>query len=85
MKKILLIATLIYSSFAFATRSYKIEASSNDETFIINGEVFKAKTYCFSFDKGDRVIFVEGSAYGTCVSAVLYNKNNKKTCHVWCE
>jgi len=51
------------------TRGYVIEAAANDETFAINGDVFKAKTYCFGFDRGDRVEFVSGSALGACASA----------------
>jgi hypothetical protein len=29
-----------------AATSYEIEAAGNDEKFVINGEVFEAKTYC---------------------------------------
>jgi hypothetical protein len=65
--------------------SYSVEASANDETFIINGEVFKAKTYCFNMNKGDRVVFIEGSALGVCVSAKLLNLRTGKACNVWCE
>ena len=36
-------------------RSYTIQASSNDDSFVINGEIFKSKTYCFNIDKGDKV------------------------------
>jgi len=65
--------------------SYSIQASVNDETFVINGEVFKAKTYCFNFEKGDRVIFVSGSALGACASAQILNLRTGKVCNVWCE
>ena len=65
--------------------NYEIQASANDETFVINGEVFKAKTYCFNFDKGDRVLFLEGSPFGACASAKLLNLRTKKICEVWCE
>jgi hypothetical protein len=70
---------------ASRTQGYLIEASANDETFVINGEVFKAKTYCFNFNKGDRVLFVSGSPSGVCVSARLLNLRSQKTCDVWCE
>jgi hypothetical protein len=66
------------------TPGYTIEASANDETFVINREVFKAKTYCFNFDKGDRVKFIEGSPHGACASAKLLNLRNGKMCEVWC-
>ena len=65
--------------------SYPIEASSNDETFIINGNVFKAKTYCFNVNKGDRVKFVDGSANGACASAKFLNVRTGRICDVWCE
>ncbi len=64
---------------------YAIEASANDETFVINGEVFKAKTYCFNFDKGDHVKFIHGSPVGACASATLLNLRTGKVCEVWCE
>ena len=68
-----------------ANRGYEIEASANDETFVINGVVFKAKTYCFNFNRGDRVLFVDGSPLGACASATLLNLSTDKTCEVWCE
>lgn len=86
MKKvILLLAGLLVCITAYAAQRYYIEHSINDETFIINGEVFKAKTYCFNMNEGDSVIFIEGSANGVCVSAKLYNLRSEETCDVWCE
>jgi hypothetical protein len=68
-----------------AADTYVIDAASNDETFIINGEVFKAQTYCMGWEKQDQVIFMDGSPLGVCVTAELYNLNRKKQCRVWCE
>ena len=65
--------------------SYEIEVSHNDELFVINGEKFEAKSYCFNMDEGDRVIFIEGSALGVCASATLLNLRTKQKCEVWCE
>ena len=65
--------------------SYKIQVAANDETFVINDEKFKAQFYCFDFEKDDSVIFLEGSPYGICVTAKIYNKNKRKSCEVWCE
>lgn len=45
---------------------YVIEASADDETFVINGEVFEARTYCPGFERGDRVRFLSGSPFGAC-------------------
>jgi hypothetical protein len=66
-------------------REYTIQASANDETFVVNGAVFKAKTYCFNFKKDDRVVFISGSANGACSSAELLNVRTGRTCRVWCE
>lgn len=70
---------------SYAATSYEIEAAANDETFVINSEVFKAKTYCMGWNKGERVIFIEGSENGVCTSATLYNLDQKEQCEVWCE
>jgi len=64
---------------------YVVEAAVDDETFVINGSVFKAKTFCFGFRKGDRVQFLEGSPLGACASAKILNLRAEKTCDVWCE
>jgi hypothetical protein len=68
-----------------AQGGYAIETAADDETFVINGEVFKAKTYCFAFERGDRVKFLSGSPSGACASATLLNLRSGKTCAVWCE
>jgi hypothetical protein len=64
---------------------YPIEVAHNDELFIINGEKYEAKTYCFNMEEGDSVIFLEGSALGVCVSAELLNLRSGTECRVWCE
>ncbi len=66
-------------------QSYVLQASANDETFVINNHVFKAKTYCFNMQKGDRVIFNSGNPSGSCATAELFNLRTGKTCRVWCE
>lgn len=78
-------ALLIIASTVSAATSYEIEVSHNDELFIINDEKYKAKTYCFNMEEGDRVIFLEGSPYGACVSAKLLNLRTHNVCEVWCE
>ena len=85
MIKILIIMLLVFSSSGIAATSYEIEAAVNDEKFIINGEMFEAKTYCLGWDEGQRVIFLEGSALGACASAELYNLDREEKCGVWCE
>lgn len=68
-----------------ARQSYLIEVAHNDELFIINGEKYEAKTYCMGWDEGDEVIFLDGSAFGACVSANLLHTDRKEVCEVWCE
>jgi len=65
--------------------SYVIEIAHNDDLFIINGERFEAQTYCLGWEKGDRVLFLEGSPFGACASAELYNLRTREKCSVWCE
>lgn len=65
--------------------AYPIETSHNDELFIVNGEKFEAKTYCFNMEEGDDVVFLEGSPYGACGSATLLNLRTRNKCEVWCQ
>jgi hypothetical protein len=69
----------------YATAEYEIEAADNDESFIINGEQYEAKTYCFNMEVGDKVVFLSGSAFGACASAEVLNLKTNNTCRVWCE
>lgn len=64
---------------------YTIETSHNDELFIINGEKFEAKTYCFNMEEDDEVMFLDGSPFGACASATLLNLRTREKCEVWCE
>lgn len=64
---------------------YVIEASNNDELFIINGEKYIAQTFCFNWGEGDKVLFLEGSPTGVCTSAKLLNLRLRTDCMVWCE
>ena len=90
MKKIslffvLVLFFLIAENVSATVTAYFIQVAHNDEIFIINGEKFEAQTYCINWDKGDRVIFIEGSPYGACATAVLYNLDKEESCDVWCE
>lgn len=78
-------ALLVVASTVSAATEYEIEVSHNDEFFIINGEKYEAKTYCFNMEEGDPVIFLEGSPYGACASASIFNLRTKEVCEVWCE
>jgi hypothetical protein len=64
---------------------FEIEVAHNDELFIINGEKFEAQTYCLDWEEGERVLFVEGSPFGACGWAKLYNVDRRDSCDVWCE
>lgn len=63
----------------------EISTAVNDETFVIDKAVFKAKTYCFGVNEGDRVRFIEGSASGACASAKFLVLSTGNICEVWCE
>jgi hypothetical protein len=65
--------------------TFYIEVSHDDEFFIINGEKFEAKSYCYGMDEGDEVIFLDGSPTGACASATLLNLSTDERCDVWCE
>ena len=80
-----LISIILLINSLNATTSYEIEMAHNDELFIINGEKFEAQTYCLGWDSGEYIIFLDGSPYGACASATLYNINRKEKCAVWCE
>ena len=64
---------------------YPIELARDDELFIINGEKFGAQTYCLGWEEGDEVLFLEGSPFGACASAELFNLRTREKCDVWCE
>ena len=83
--KLLTLVALLVASTAHAAENYEIDGIVNDETLIINGEVFKAQTYCLNWEKGDSVLFIEGSPAGACATATLFNLNRKEACEVWCE
>ncbi len=85
MKRLTLLLILMVSTNVFAKTTYEIEKAINDETFIINGEVFKAQTYCFNVNESDKVIFTEGSALGACASAEFVDLRTGNICKVWCE
>ena len=84
-KFLIIVLILSISRIAMAKPKYEIETSINDEKFIINGELFEAKTYCFNMEEGDMVVFIEGNANGACASAKFINLRNGNVCEVWCE
>ncbi len=65
--------------------SHEIEVSHKDKIFIINGDKYEAKTSCFDFEKGDKVIFLEGRPLGVCISTELLNLRNDRVCRIWCQ
>ena len=77
--------TAPFCAAAVAATDYPIEAASNDEKFVINGNGYTAKTYCIGWEKGDLVSFSKGDPFGGCASAKLYNRRTKATCDVLCD
>ena len=65
--------------------AFEIDVAYNDELFIINGEKYTAQTFCLGWEKGEHVVFVQGSPYGACASAKLLNVERREVCEVWCE
>lgn len=65
--------------------SHEIEVAHKDKIFIINGEKYEARTSCFDFEKGDKVVFLEGRPLGMCVSTELLNLRNDRVCRIWCQ
>jgi hypothetical protein len=83
--KLIGVLAIVVTTLVAAQTRYEIQVSHNDDLFIINGEKFKAKNYCFNMEKGDKVIFVSGSPSGACTSAKLLNLRTQRICDVWCE
>jgi len=88
---ILVFKRLIDESSAMRTESrlsyesHEIEVSHKDKIFIINGDKYEAKTSCFDFEKGDKVVFLNGRPLGVCVSTELLNLRNDRVCRIWCQ
>ena len=66
-------------------KRHRLSVAANDETFVVEGSVFKAKTYCFGFAEGDEIVFAAGGPGGICTSATIVHLQSGKTCEVWCE
>ena len=71
----------LYVSDSYLEIEKEIES---DEKWLIDGEIYEAKTYCFGLYEGDRIKFIEGTP-GICVSAKFIKKNSNRVCEVWCE
>lgn len=66
-------------------KEYTVESSANDDTFVINGHLYKAKTFCLHVREGDKVIFLEGRADGYCDTATFVNVRTGERCEALCE
>lgn len=66
-------------------KQYTVESSVDDDTFVINGHAFKAKTFCLNVRQGDKVIFIEGRADGYCGTATFVNLRTGERCESLCE
>ena len=85
MKLVALLLAAAISTSAIAANTYEIEAINNmEDKLVINSEVFEAQTYCYGFEEGDKVIFIEGDANAVCTSAKIFNTRNENTCSLWC-
>ena len=68
-----------------ATPAYPVQEVLKDEIYIINGYRYEAMTACEGIAEGDWVVFLQGSPYGTCSSAVIQNLYTGATCSLWCD
>ena len=69
----------------FAASEYKVQASINDNQFVINGKTFGARMKCPNINNGDTVIFIEGNAEGRCTKAKIKDVTTGVVCKVWCQ
>jgi len=68
-----------------ATPAYPVQKALNNEVFEINGNRYEAMTACEGIDEGDWVVFLQGSPYGACSSAVIQNLHTGAKCSLWCD
>jgi hypothetical protein len=57
------------------------EISSRNIWFVINGEMYRAKTSCVGFEEGDYIQFL---TVRECDPATILNLRTNKTCEVFC-
>lgn len=67
------------------TPAYPVQKIIENEVFIINGYRYEAMTVCEGIDEGDWVVFLQGSPYGACSSAVIQSLHNGAKCSLWCD
>ncbi len=84
-KKIFNVEVLRPSSSCRVPYITTIELAHNDQTFIIDDEVYKAQGICSGWLPGQRVTFAAGNTPGMCVNATLLNIDTFETCDVWCK
>jgi hypothetical protein len=68
-----------------ATPAYPVQEVLKDEIYIINGYRYEAMTACEGIVEGDWVVFLQGSPYGECSSAVIQNLHTGARCNLWCD
>ena len=65
--------------------TYTIDKKTMDYKFIINGNLYKATGgFCHGMRRGDRVIFLEGSADGKCETAKIKDLETGAVCYFYC-
>jgi len=75
---------LLSSSLSFGTDWKTIDKEIEwAEKWYIDGEIYEAQTYCFEFNEGDSIKFLEGTP-GLCVSAKFIKRYSNDICEVWC-
>ena len=65
--------------------SLDIQIAHKNKLFIINNSKYEAYTSCFDFERGDKVVFLDGTPHGKCLTTQILNLRTDRTCKVWCE
>ena len=65
--------------------TYIVDKNTMDYKFIINGNLYEAKTHCLGMRQGDRVIFLEGSPDGECQTAKIKDLETGVVCFFYCD
>lgn len=63
---------------------YTIQERIGDDRLRINGVLFQMHSPCPDLQAEDPVMFLEGSPYGSCVTAQILNLRNKRHCSLQC-
>jgi hypothetical protein len=77
--------TMVFTLFtALHAEATMIETVEDIQYFVIDGQKFTAKTFCYEYYDGTYVTFSTGSSDGNCMEA-KFSDGSALPCEVWCE